>query len=447
MRPSRFFIEDVRCFAGLHEFPIRPLTFLVGENSTGKSTVLGCMQALADYVTSGFRYPPLGINFNREPWQMGSFRDIVRKSRPLKQHFRIGLGFDLPAGGRFDYTVEVRKKPDSPDPFVAAADFSFPDGRIRIVRSVAPDERSDSDPSRRISVAESAPRHFRVDIPEGRYPPLTPWHLSFSLRRRKSGTRAEERFRQYLKQKEFPRPFGRAAPGSWISMAPIRAKPKRTCDALAQDADAEGSDMPMALARLSGSNRGRWKKLKERLELFGSDSGLFANIAVRRMSRRAGDPFQLQIKTHGPKSNLVDTGYGVSQALPLLVRILMNGKQGRTFLLQQPEVHLHPRAQAALTSFLIRLTRRSSGPHSLQSNGFIVETHSDYMVDRARIEIQRERLAPDDVALIFLEPKPRSGVAATAISFDSMGNMTDVPQTFRSWFVAENFDLLGIVDS
>ena len=45
---NKFFMRDVRCFDGEHEFNIRPLTFLIGENSTGKSTVLGCLQALGN---------------------------------------------------------------------------------------------------------------------------------------------------------------------------------------------------------------------------------------------------------------------------------------------------------------------------------------------------------------------------------------------------------------
>ena len=109
-----------------------------------------------------------------------------------------------------------------------------------------------------------------------------------------------------------------------------------------------------------------------------------------------GDPFQLQIKVKGPKANMIDVGYGVNQLLPILVR-MFNSNPRTTFLMQQPEVHLHPRGQAELSSLLVDLVRQ-------REHKFIVETHSDYMVNRARIEIMNGRIAPEDVSLIYLEP-------------------------------------------
>ena len=46
MRINQFTMGEVRCFAGCQQFEIRPLTFLVGENSIGKTTALGCFQLL-----------------------------------------------------------------------------------------------------------------------------------------------------------------------------------------------------------------------------------------------------------------------------------------------------------------------------------------------------------------------------------------------------------------
>ena len=68
MQIRTFYLKDIRCFAGWQEFTIRPLTFLVGENSTGKSTVLGCFQALRGFI-NGY----LQIDFNQNSYQMGSY--------------------------------------------------------------------------------------------------------------------------------------------------------------------------------------------------------------------------------------------------------------------------------------------------------------------------------------------------------------------------------------
>ena len=104
-------------------------------------------------------------------------------------------------------------------------------------------------------------------------------------------------------------------------------------------------------------------------------------------------------------------------------------------LLQQPEIHLHPRVQAELSSLLATIASRGK-------RSFIVETHSDYMIDRARVEIRKGNIRPEDVSLIYLEPKGRV-VKAHNIGFDKMGNMIGVPSYYRKFFTEETDRLMG----
>ena len=64
-------LEDFRCFAGRNEVPIRPLTLLVGENSTGKTSFLAAVRAAHD-LRSGD-----GPDFNEEPFRLGSYDQIA----------------------------------------------------------------------------------------------------------------------------------------------------------------------------------------------------------------------------------------------------------------------------------------------------------------------------------------------------------------------------------
>ncbi len=198
----------------------------------------------------------------------------------------------------------------------------------------------------------------------------------------------------------------------------------------------------MRLMRIESTKKDEWEILKQQLVEFGKSSGLFQNIEIQNLGGSLGAPFQLKIKVRGPNSNIIDVGYGVSQILPILVHILspppLSQWQNTYFLLQQPEVHLHPTAQAQLSSLLA-----SSASHGDQS--FIVETHSDYMIDRARIEIRKGTISPNDVSLIYLEPKGRV-VKVHNISFDKMGNMTGVPTHYRGFFMTEYRHLMGFED-
>ena len=200
---------------------------------------------------------------------------------------------------------------------------------------------------------------------------------------------------------------------SSYSFAPIRSKPQRTYDPLRETIHPEGSDIPMRLMNTFRASEQAWRELKEDLVKFGKASELFTDIHIRRLGKSMGDPFQLQIKVKGPKVNMIDVGYGVNQILPILVRVFEAHKE-TAFLMQQPEIHLHPRGQAELSSLFAALVKR-------RGYNFVIETHSDAMINRARIEIMNERIAPEDVSLIYLEPSGKS-VKVHNIRFDEQAN-------------------------
>ena len=106
--------------------------------------------------------------------------------------------------------------------------------------------------------------------------------------------------------------------------------------------------------------------------------------------------------------------------------------------MQQPEVHLHPKAQAELVSLLCQLAIH-------EDKTFVIETHSDYMIDRMRIEIMNGNFNPEDVSLVYLEPKGSSSqVQVHNITFDDQANMIGVPPGYRNFFMAETHRLLGM---
>ena len=65
------------------------------------------------------------------------------------------------------------------------------------------------------------------------------------------------------------------------------------------------------------------------------------------------------------------------------------------------------------------------------------------MIDRARIAIRQKQIKPDDVSLVYLEPKSRGGVIAHNLHFDETGNMTGAPSGYRDFFLKETDALLG----
>ena len=114
----------------------------------------------------------------------------------------------------------------------------------------------------------------------------------------------------------------------------------------------------MLMMRLDRTDKSGWSSLRDDLVDFGRESGLFSDIKVRSHGKQMSDPFQLQVKVRSASyANIVDVGYGVSQCLPILVDV--RSEWQRVFLLQQPEVHLHPRAQAGLADLFVESFRNN----------------------------------------------------------------------------------------
>ena len=444
MNITQFTMEDVRCFRGRETLEIRPLTFLVGENSTGKTTALACFQVLANYLRNR------EVDFNLHPYSMGTFKDIVRNSKPKGNAFELGFAYKH-ANEDINWTVKFAEKKGGFEPAVSSVTLKFTDGEIVLKTG------DSSIVDTRLTSFNEEQNQYKITCGVNRLESFFS-HISFRfstdspmdfLEGQPEGKSALE---NYLKKRgnSIRRIYG---PGtilpqvSVFSTSPIRSQPKRTYDPTREFNDPEGSDIPMYLTRIEATQEKDWESLKQQLVEFGESSGLFQNMDIKKLGRSLGAPFQLQVKVRGPKANIIDVGYGVSQILPILVQILNPSISQNTrrisrrptfSLLQQPEVHLHPKAQAEFASLLVKLANKGA-------QSFIVETHSDYMIDRARIDIMRGNIRPEDVSLIYFEPEGNV-VKVHNIGFDKKANMTGVPSHYGEFFLKETDRLMGFED-
>ena len=435
LKINKFFLSDVRCFKGEKEFNIRPLTLLIGENSTGKTTVLGCLQAMDQFVYRENDF----VDFNLDPYQMGSFEDICRRSKPKNTSFK--LGFEAKSnedtGANFKFELIFGGQPDRATPVVKEVRLIFDDVEIVFVhkKSTSSRVKSQIDLKREknkkvftISLSERIPISM-IDLEYLRYK----LHHYIEGKNEKLNS-AEEQLYEFMESGGYSY-FSDDLVFRCSSFAPIRSEPQRTYDPLIDTETPSGIEIPVLLRNLSFKKGKDWEQLKEKLIDFGEQSGLFTDIQVMNLSNSLSNPFQLKFKIRKAQAtNLIDAGYGMSQILPILVRVLMT--RYHTFLMQQPEVHLYPRAQAALTSLFIELTKQ-------RNNNFIIETHSDYMIDRARIEIMKGKIKPEDVSLIYLEAKG-TDVEVYNLGFDRQANfLPDPPINYRNFFLKEEDALLG----
>ena len=151
-------------------------------------------------------------------------------------------------------------------------------------------------------------------------------------------------------------------------------------------------------------------------------NGLAQSIALRAVDD-ARTLYQCHIKPTSTATEVLlpDVGFGVSQILPVLVNCAIL-PEGSTLLLEQPEIHLHPFAQAALADILIDAIKN----RNLQ---IIVESHSEHLLRRIQRRIAREVLHPNDVALYFCHLENGSS-AIEELDVDAYGNIRNWPTDF-----------------
>ena len=229
-----------------------------------------------------------------------------------------------------------------------------------------------------------------------------------------------------------------------FASAPIHAIPRRTYDPTRLADDPWGADVPSRLASLQFQDKDTWTALKDKLDAFGRESGLFDDFSVKQLTGFEGGPFQLQVQVRkfgtrgrkGPRRNLMDVGFGISQVLPVLAA-LFRADGPPMFLLQQPELHLHPSAQAALGSEFCRTAEAG--------RQLIIETHSEYVIDRVRMDIRDRQAAlePDDVSILFFE-RSDLDVRIHSLRFDDQGNVLGAPDGYGQFFMDEARRSVGL---
>lgn len=221
---------------------------------------------------------------------------------------------------------------------------------------------------------------------------------------------------------------------SITALAPIRSKPQRTYSGDRSSERPDGEHIPFLLRDYTSSKKLSHKKLLESLELFGCKTGLFQKLCVNNLRVTGSSSFELTVVHNKIEKSILDVGYGVSQVLPILASSLSSAR-GTTLIMQQPEVHLHPICQAELATFFCNLAK-------LESKTFIVETHSDYLIDRLKIEV-KNGFDPGDVVIYFIENEEGTSILHK-IEIDSSGNFINAPDSFRAFFLSEQLELLEL---
>ncbi|MEX1363435.1 MAG: DUF3696 domain-containing protein [Nannocystaceae bacterium] len=119
-----------------------------------------------------------------------------------------------------------------------------------------------------------------------------------------------------------------------------------------------------------------------------------------------------------------NVGFGLTQLLPVIVAVL-HARRGDVLVIENPEVHLHPRAQQDIGGLLCQAA--SAGIQ------VIVESHSDHVLNGIRLSVKNGAIAAKDVALHFFSPQNGDG-GPVSPRIDEDGRLDAWPSGFFDQF-------------
>ncbi|EYF00394.1 AAA family ATPase [Chondromyces apiculatus] len=399
MALASYTAANYRSFADATEVELRPLTLLFGYNSAGKSALLRVLPLLAASTDPSIEGP---LALRSAPARDATFNDL-RSRLTSKPSLDFALSWDddqtpvkrveisildlfqskrqvvdqlraFGADGTLLLEAHLALTEDSPGADVSRYDLQHPDGSSTLASidfeglvPSLPDEALKGPQADVLRAIAQRLKHLRTSV-----------HWIGSMRtlppRRSSYTGPPRR---------------------------IQPDGEGTSAMLAYDALADGA----VLKEVSD-----WyaHAMAHRLEIVREGAGQ-AEQFFPALSPLQGEAIRI---------HLIDTGEGMAQVLPVIVlgALARHGKLGMspTLGIEQPELHLHPRAHAEVASFLCGIAASEDPPRIL------LETHSENLLLRVQLAIIRGELPPGRVLVYWVRQTAEGHTLMERITFDEL---------------------------
>ena len=473
-------LENFKAFSNLDQLQIKPLTILCGVNSGGKSSILKSLLLLKQsyentsatneatlnglYTTNGLMedvlYNGEGGNFSiRNMFQVKfqgkkfvatSKQDITTAKELGKM---TGLSSDIVAWFTIDVTCSIKKANGSS----MLWDRNYIDYYLVTISPLSKEEKPIAEKTFQIELKYKAKGkgNGKYNITLKNFPTISGDSCDYLLENCTcyfSGMRLTNLYYEKTSQSQeillndfltnIYAVFRIVAEqyNGLKYLGPLRENPKRQYVITNEfsTVDSTGADTPFILARNQSKNviselyppidesnfDEKVQPIKRNLnEIVQSWMSYFELGELKLINRQ--DSLQLSIKNN----NIADVGFGISQTLPVIVHGLsMNYEQ--TLILEQPEIHLHPRMQMRMSDLLLTLAQTN---HCV-----IVETHSDHIINRIvrrALEAQDESIL-DNIVIYFVS-NSESGSKVTPITIDRVCGISECPPEFFTQFASE----------
>lgn len=399
---TKLYIRNFRAFKK-ESIELSKINLFFGPNNSGKSALLSAINLVSQTVQSGDIDAEVLLSGKFEDF--GSYYDMVHGNE-TSEKISIGLEADLivpvrylvpsKRGGRLIRIEEERQKgyveitlgyrKYRHEVQLIATEFRMPEaglmlrtrrnilGRHVVDTTKGLDDLGEVRLNQILSVRNLLPMMYPLRIVR------IPGESSNKLRKMENFMR---RFRDQLNSVEF--------------LGPFRTNPERFYTLTGESPRNVGRHGERALEVLMQDEKRRGKEKKNLLPMVSQwmkDAEIARNVDIAAITDRYFEVYVQNYHT-GEEENLADVGFGCSQIIPVLIAGFNVGKGG-IFIIEEPEIHLHPKAQAELGGLFCGLYKRG-----IQ---LLIETHSEHMLLRMQSHIARGTIKAEDVNVFYIDP-------------------------------------------
>lgn len=401
------------------EIKINHLTILGGPNSSGKSSVVQPLLLLKQTLEASYDSGPLSISGpNIQFSNAHQFLSCVSPKRRVSE-FWVEIETDKKSRLRFTY---ISKK----DANLVLKEMlhTDKDGSVSLREGMSPDEiREELSNDKKLKgfVQHDSKffEHHALEVLRRRC------LLSIGTKQRilnndKKNTGASARL-----SLDFTSDFAKRIT-ELIHIPGLRGNPER-----AYPASAIFEEMPGLFLGYVASLVTHWARIEDnklhQLCRNLHDLGLASGVATKRLDDirvelQVGRLIDAPSGSVSDMVNIADVGFGVSQVLPVLVGLLFV-ETGQTIYIEQPELHLHPKAQVALAKIIAETSNRGVR--------VIVETHSSLLLLAMQQLVAEKKIDHKKISLNWFTRNPKNGrTTVAAAEIDELGRFGTWPVDF-----------------
>jgi predicted ATPase len=425
-------LRNFRAFKA-QDFHFAKLNIFVGPNNSGKSSAISIINVLAQTINA----PELGgtpIIINGQFDSLGTYIDLVHGNRS-NTPFGFDIGFD-----QFEVKIDYKYRQQRRE--IELVHFELYEGKKQIiyyqVRRTAYTLRVLGNDIEKLMPGGRKRRPiFRGLLPG------TAFVNSYLFQKELAqNPGSAEIFRRAERAIMKARMRLRNLFASFDSLSPVRVKPQRTylySGETAQKIGTTGGNTAVMLSADASRRGAESRDMSDEISRWFRISGIADQVRIKNLTPRH---FEIVVADEtGAEHNICDVGFGCSQVLPVLTASLnlFNGlpaqlvRQQPMLVVQEPEIHLHPNAQASLGSFFSGLLQ--------QSGQIFLETHSDNLVLRVARHVADGTLLPGDVKVFYVR-RQKGASMVTEIGIAEDGTFTtDWPGGFFPQRQSESLSL------